>query len=413
MTLYEEFMGAINRATQKWNTYKRNEAVYKGKVDAAQVDLEKLIGQLRACIDRLIDLQGDYSVYIRRITTIREDMQQLLNQQIEVIQRSDDACDVKINQLKTQFEQFVNQIQDWEDGELRFEQLFRDLNVEIKRICDRADRLDREKTEREAKKQEFENEIKLTEDLLDSKRRERTQDSSTTATETKRPEVQEPQQQQPEQVEVDGLPDGWTAYRDPDSQRTYYTHIDGRTQWDLPEVTPRQQEEPRQQGEDFGEEFDCTNHPKARFGQDLRNHILRKWNGDPLFRLDRQAKKEKMQRYLEKLAVKPRCKQVLNRLGLMPAQMANLLDKGDNGGSSQGFGRPNAWRAASDVLTGGRRTRKKRGGWQTPQKLESISRYSPIRRVERKKKKKKKKNTKKNKKRRRRKQTKRRGKKRN
>ena len=120
-----------------------------------------------------------------------------------------------------------------------------------------------------------------------------------------------------------------------------------------------------------------------------------------------------MQRYLEKLAVKPRCKQVLNRLGLMPAQMANLLDKGDNGGSSQGFGRPNAWRAASDVLTGGRRTRKKRGGWQTPQKLESISRYSPIRRVERKKKKKKKKNTKKNKKRRRRKQTKRRGKKRN
>lgn len=413
MSLYEEFMGAINRATTKWNTYKQNEAAYKGRVDAAQNELERLIGELRACIDRLIDLQGDYSVYIRRITTIREDMQQLLNQQIEVIQRSDDACDVKISQLKTQFEQFVNQIQDWEDGELRFEQLFRDLNVEIKRICDRADRLDREKTEREAKKQEFESEIKLTEDLLESKRRERTQDSSTTATEAKIPEVQEPQQQQPKQVEVDGLPDDWTAYRDPASQRTYYTHTDGRTQWDLPEVTPRQQEEPRQQGEDFGEEFDCTNHLKTRFGQDLRNHILRKWNDDPLFQLDRQAKKEKMQRYLEKLAAKPRCKQVLNRLGLMPAQMVNLLDSGDNGGSSQGFGRPNEWRAASDVLTGGRRTRKKRGGWQTPQKLESISRYSPIRRVERKKKKNKKKNTKKNKKRRRRKQTKRRRKKRN
>ena len=53
------------------------------------------------------------------------------------------------------------------------------------------------------------------------------------------------------------------------------------------------------------------------------------------------------------------------------------------------------------------------GGWQTPQKLESISRYSPIRRVERKKKKKKKRNTKKNNKKRRRKQTKRRRKKRN
>ena len=57
------------------------------------------------------------------------------------------------------------------------------------------------------------------------------------------------------------------------------------------------------------------------------------------------------------------------------------------------------------------------GGWQTPQKLESISRYSPIRRVTRKKnnKKKKKKKQKKNTKtkKRRRKQTKRRGKKRN
>ena len=49
-----------------------------------------------------------------------------------------------------------------------------------------------------------------------------------------------------------------------------------------------------------------------------------------------------------------------------------------------------------------------RGGWQTPQKLESISRYSPIRRVTRKKK------NKKRKKKRRKKQTKkRRGKKRN
>ena len=65
-------------------------------------------------------------------------------------------------------------------------------------------------------------------------------------------------------------------------------------------------------------------------------------------------------------------------------------------------------------LGGGRRTRKKRGGWQTPEKLESISRYSPIRRVERKKRRKKNKKNKKNKrKRNRRKQTKRRGKKRN
>ena len=77
-------------------------------------------------------------------------------------------------------------------------------------------------------------------------------------------------------------------------------------------------------------------------------------------------------------------------------------------------GQDQRWRSADSSLGGGRRTRKKRGGWQTPEKLESISRYSPIRRVERKKKKKNTKNNKKNKrKRKRRKQTKKRRRKRN
>ena len=121
-----------------------------------------------------------------------------------------------------------------------------------------------------------------------------------------------------------------------------------------------------------------------------------------------------MMRYLQKLNSKSNCQKVFNRLGHTPARMVNLLDSGDNGGSSRGFGRSSEWASAgAQALRGGRRTRKKRGGWQTPEKLESISRYSPIRRVERKKKKNKKRNTKKNKKRRRRKQTKKKRKKRN
>ena len=38
-------------------------------------------------------------------------------------------------------------------------------------------------------------------------------------------------------------------------------------------------------------------------------------------------------------------------------------------------GRP----AASALTKGGRRTRKKRGGWQTPEKLSSLSKTKPIR----------------------------------
>lgn len=420
MSLFNEFMEAINRATTKWNTYKQNEAAYKGKVDAAQNELERLIGELRDCITRLIDLQGDYSAYISRITNIRQNMQILLNQQIEVIQESDAACNDKINQLKTQFEGFVNQIEDWEDGELRFEQLFTDLKGEIKRICDKADDINRKKQEREAKKQEFESEIELTEDLLDSKRRERTQDSSTTATETKRPEVQQQQQQQePQEVEVDGLPDDWTAYRDPASQRTYYTHTDGRRQWELPDVTPRQQEESRQQGEDFGEEFNCATHPKARFGKDLREHIIGKMVEFGFRGIDRggsqeinEAASKKLARYVDKLLTQPKCARVLKNLGYARGSILanNLLIEMTARFNKKKLikGEDQRWRSADSSLGGGRRTRKKRGGWQTPQKLESISRYSPIRRVTRKKK-----NKKKKKKRRKKQTKKRRGKKRN
>ena len=46
-----------------------------------------------------------------------------------------------------------------------------------------------------------------------------------------------------------------------------------------------------------------------------------------------------MQKYLEKLSRQQRCKKIFDKLGKPPSVMANLLDSGDNGGSSRGFGR--------------------------------------------------------------------------
>ena len=410
MDLERQFMEAINRATQKWRKYKQGENAYKEEVNAAQIELESLIDKLKACIDRLIDLQDDYRSYIQRITQIREDMQIVLNQQIEVIRGSEDDCDQKINRIKQQFDGFVNEIKDWENENLTFQQLFEKLKVEIKRICDRADRLEREKPEREANKQQFESEIKETEDFLERLRQERgASKAEPVNSETK---GREPTQQ----AQPENLPAGWRKERDPDSGRDYYfCEVTGVSQWNVPTEPcvaeqveqPRQeprQVEPRQQVEDFGEEFNC-NREKASFGPALRNHILRKWNRDSAFQnLGREEKKQKMVRYLTKLYTHPRCREVFNRLGHTPERMANLLDSGGTG-----FGRPGRWTSAHATLSGGRRTRKKRGGWQTPEKLESISRYSPIRRVERKKKKKNTKNNKKNKRKRNRgKQTKRR-----
>ena len=117
-----------------------------------------------------------------------------------------------------------------------------------------------------------------------------------------------------------------------------------------------------------------------QLGRELHNHIVGKWN--PVFQIGGPVQNI-LRNYLDNKDVK------FSRLGHTPSVMANLLDSGDNGGSSRGFGRSSEWASAgAQALRGGRRTRKKRGGWQTPEKLESISRYSPIRRVERKKKKK-------------------------
>ena len=413
MDLERQFMEAINRATQKWRKYKQGENAYKEEVNAAQIELESLIDKLKACIDRLIDLQDDYRSYIQRITQIREDMQIVLNQQIEVIRGSEDDCDQKINRIKQQFEGFVNEIKDWENENLRFQKLFEKLKVEIKRICDRADRLEREKPEREANKQQFESEIKETEDFLERLRQERgASKAEPVNTETKGREPT--QQEQPE-----NLPEGWEKRFDERTGRDYYAcEASGVTQWAFPTEPCVAQ---TQVEEDFGEEFNCATHQKSSFGPDLRKHIL-----DKMFEMsrdsgDREASAEKLARYIDnKLLTKSRCRTVLTRLGYGSGrQIANQLLTGMNAGTRKnlllkGQNNADAWRAAADAIRGGRRTRKKRGGWQTPEKLESISRYSPIRRVERKKKKKNTKNNKKNKRKRNRgKQTKRRRRKRN
>ena len=407
--LFDTFKEAIENATMKWEEYKQRENTYKGKVNQGLDELQQLIERLKACIDRLVALQDDYGEYIQRIAQIRINMQTMLDQQItQITNRSGEDCDEKIRELLEKFQGFVNTIGEWEGDASRFEGLLAALKTEIDRLCDKADEIIAKNDQNKSGIDEELRKVDVTQEA--------------------------PQQQQEQPV---NLPPGWEKANDEDTGQDYYIcRATGVTQWEVPtepcvaqtqveqpRQEPRQVEQPRQQAGEIGEEFDCDakgldGRPKGgrQLGRELHNHIVGKWNNDPVFQIERQAKKIKMQKYLEKLSRQPRCKKIFDKLGKPPSVMANLLDSGDNGGSSRGFGRSSEWASAgAQALRGGRRTRKKRGGWQTPEKLESISRYSPIRRVERKKKKK---NTKKNKtknkrKRNRKRQTKRRGRKRN
>ena len=140
--LFDTFKEAIEGATMKWTEYKQRENAYKGKVNEGLVELERLINKLKACIEKLTALEGDYADYITRITRIREGMQMMLNDQIGQIQHNTGKdCDKKIKDLLERFQVFVSQIKGWEGDANRFAVLLKALDDEIKRLCDEADKI--------------------------------------------------------------------------------------------------------------------------------------------------------------------------------------------------------------------------------------------------------------------------------
>ncbi|MCH1612257.1 MAG: hypothetical protein L7S72_03075 [Flavobacteriales bacterium] len=419
--LFNTFKEAIENATMKWTEYKQRETDYKGKVNKGLDDLAALIVKLKACIDKLRDLEGDYASYISRITRIREGMQMMLNDQIGQIQRnSDKDCDAKIKELLEKFQGFVSQIGEWEGDANRFADLLEALDDEIKRLCDEADRI---------VAQNDDNRTNLDEELRKVEERLNPGGSSS------KQDVGDDERKEGPGGNDDGLPDGWSAQVDPDSGNTYYAHTDGRVQWERPRSEDQRapnterDDDSTQRGIDamnrglrsgFEDRLDPTRAlaPVRASAQKAKRKVrLQKFQvyADDLSgqNLERGQKRQSLLTWLVDNDTDPQgypdafTREERNKL-------VDSIMKGEK--AEEGLG---PQRRPSTFQGGARRkrrvTRKKRGGWQTPEKLESISRFSPIRRVERKKKKNNTKKLKKNKRKRRRnkKQTKRKGRKRN
>ena len=325
--LFNTFKEAIENATMKWTEYKQREIAYKGKVNEGLVELESLIEKLKACIDKLKALQGDYAAYISRITRIRQGMQMMLDERIGQIQRNTDKnCDAKIKELLEKFQGFVSQIGEWEGDANRFADLLKALDDEIKRLCDEADRI---------VAQNDDNRSKLDEELRKVEERLKPEGSASK-----------------ENADDDETKGGET--REQQLARL------ARMEAELERRRQQQSRQPRQVSTSTPEGFSNEQRRQQKINQLRRTGMSREDKISEMRTWDRD-----------------------NNFGAIardPTAYNNLFESG-----------------------------VQRGGWQTPQKLESISRYSPIRRVTRKKKKKKK--TKKNKKKRRRKQTKRKRKK--
>lgn len=417
--LFNTFKEAIENATMKWTEYKQRETAYKGKVNKGLDELAQLIEKLKACIDKLRALEGDYATYISRITRIREGMQMMLNDQIGQIQRnSDKDCDAKIKELLEKFQGFVSQIGEWEGDANRFADLLKALDDEIKRLCDEADKI---------VAQNDDNRSKLDEELRKVEERLNPGGSS-----SKQDAGDDESKEGPVGDGV-GLPAGWDSAVDSNTGNTYYISPEGDSQWERPGS--------EDQGQSKTEDDDSTQR-----GIDAMNRGLRSGFEDRLDptralapvrasaqKAKRKVRLQKFQEYADSL------KGQNLEAGQKRSFLLNWLVDNDTDGSDypDAFTREERTKLVDAIMKGKkaeeglapqrrpstfqggsrrkrRVTRKKRGGWQTPEKLESISRFSPIRRVERKKKKNNTKKHKKNKrKRRRKKQTKRKDRKRN
>ena len=320
-------------------------------------ELEKINKKLKACLDILLDL-------IAQLESNGTESQQALQQLQEKIHSAPN-----LNLIKTELEGLVALMGNHRVDRDGFRRELTTLVEEIKRLCEEGETL---KT-----KMESGSGGKVSEE--DGDGGGGGGNVSTTSSSTSAP--------------IDLM--GWTEQKDPRSGRTFYHCAStNKSSWEPPQKrcepsafsgsggtdtpesvgrTGRGEPQRRQSGEDFGTPFNCSGHPHARLGIDLREHIIEKmisWARGST----REAAAKKLARYADQhLYTSPRCAHVLKALGYSRGDVlaARLKSEMDRQVARDDLldARNRAWTSAASHEGGRRRrTRKKRAGWRTPEK---------------------------------------------
>ena len=417
--LMEQIKNAISNVSDRIKGYTEAAEGFVTGVGKETNRLELLIKRLRECLEKLKKLKTDYDLLIQKITSLEARIVSLKTITSEAASSTGtEACNEKLTEILGLITDFGETIKDFNGDVGGLKGQVTALEQLIGGICDEADDLVKQQKNVEKARQKLETNLGGEE----GEKRDAPEGETKEA--------------QPVQEEEEDVPEGWERRYDDSTGRYYYACVaSGVTQWlkpgnkcEAPVEEPQQQQQQQQQqrqqqpqqqqsGEDFGDIFDCVNHPKSEFGIDLRNHILEKmfeWSRSST----RAAAAEKLARYANKYLYTPgtNCRSVLQALGFANGGvLANrLLSEMNQGMKKRKMldAQNRAWTSAASHWRGGRRTRKKRGGWQTPEKLSSLSKTKPIRtlgylkkKTKKKKKKKKKKTRGKNKRKRKRKRT--------
>ena len=378
--LMEQIKNAISNVSDRIKGYTEAADGFVKGVTGETVRLDLLTKKLKDCLEKLQKLKDDYNILIQKITALEVQITSLKSITSEAATSAGtEACNGKLNEILGLINVFGESVGDFNGDVEGLKGQVTALEKVIGGICNEADQLVQQQQYAEGARKKLA-------DKLGGEAGEK-RDS---------PEVEQKEDQSvlgEAASEEEDLPEGWQAVADGKGNTYYYNIENNKTQWEKP----------------------GSKAERDRWAEGME-HVNKGLNAphgntspftDPsvtagVFRKQAQAAEKKVrlkdfQKYVDSDAFKS----VADRAGKRE-RLLNWWKEHDY----THMGEPDAYTkkehlamneavmkgrpAASALTKGGRRTRKKRGGWQTPEKLQSLSKTKiPIRRLGSKNKKKK------------------------
>ena len=381
--LMEQIKNAISSVSDRIKGYTEAAEGFVTGVTKETQRLEILIKRLRECLEKLKKLKSDYDLLIQKITSLEAKIVSLKTITSEAASSAGtEACNKKLTEILGLITAFGDNIKDFNGDVSGLKGQVTALEQVIGGICDEADDLVKQQKKIDEARKELETKL------------------------GGEGEVEEPVQEQVEE----GLPDGWKKFIDDATGKPYYQGPDGEVTWEKPTSSSMGAVASAAAfGEKLKDRADVNlaqmaylypNDPaREEMRKDMRaNGILEVPVDDPKY-----------------VATKGRSKKWnVSWIQGPDAPLYNLDGSEFNDGDGVKTETNKHPSEFENPMQGGKRKRKtrKRGGWQTPEKLSSLSKTKPIRtlgylkkKTKKKKRKKKKKTRGKNKRKRKRKRT--------
>ena len=352
--LMAQITGAIQNIKDKITGYTSAAENFKGYVGDQTQQLIELIKRLRKCLEKLEGLKTSYESLIVKITSLEAQITTLTRITGDAAtSAATSACNEKLTQILNLINTFAGTIGEFKDDAGALKGQVDELEKAIGDICKEADALVDKQGEAETATTNLETAL-----------------GGEAGEKSEGPEIEEKE---------DNLPDGWEALQDDDGNTYYYNRATNKTQWEKPKSPSMGS---LATAAAFGEKLkdradvnlaqmaylDKNDPNRLKMLEDMRaNGLLNVPVDDPKYVAQNGRSKEWNVSWMNG-----------------PDEPLYSLDDGSEFNDGDGVKvetnkHPSTFQ---NPMKGGKRKRKtlkKRGGWQTPDKLSSLSKTKPIR----------------------------------